>query len=262
MRTLRIVSCDPFLTEEVVSALASFGEFTLLSSFSSCSELLESELEKTDILLLDMDLPSQQSWELLEILHALPLVRRSTVFLVCRQLGEASLRYLADKMTYCFLRPVSAPHIAETVVAFADDDKREDRVDDEHCGASFPFSYTFADTLISHALTSLGMPPHLLGYHALREAIKLVLFAQNATRLSTMKDLYPAVSALCGCSTSQAEHAMRHAIDTAWMRAPLPALQNWFGYTTPAHRPTPSNSAFIHTLANGLRASLHYPDEE
>lgn len=255
MRTLRIVSCDPFLTEEVVSTVASTGMFTLLSSFSSCEELLESELEKTDILLLDMDLPHQQSWELVDIFHSLSLKKRPMLFLVCHKLGEISLRYLADKATYCFLRPVSASHIAETIVALA-----EAKTDSDYNKASF--SYAFADSLISHALITLGVPSHLLGYYALREAIKLVLLTQNATRLSTMKDIYPAVSALCGCTTSQVEHAMRHAIDTAWMRAPLATLQNWFGYTTPAHRSTPSNSAFIHTVASKVRASLQYFGEE
>lgn len=255
MRTLRIVSCDPFLTEEAVSTFTSFQKFTLLSSFYSCEKLLESELEKTDILLFDMDLPRQQSWELVDILHSLPLEKRPMLFLVCHKLGEISLRYLADKTTYCFLRPVSASHIAETIVTLV-----EVRTGFEHFNRSS--SCTFADSLISRALTALGVPPHLLGYHALREAIKLVLFTQNATRLSTMKDIYPAVSALCGCTTSQAEHAMRHAIDTAWMRAPLSTLQNWFGYTTPAHHATPSNSAFIHTVASKVRTSLQYFGEE
>lgn len=255
MRTLRIVSCDPFLTEEVVSTVASTEAFTLLSSFSSCEELLESELEKTDILLLDMDLPHQQSWELVDIFHSLSLKKRPMLFLVCHKLGEVSLRYLADKATYCFLRPVSPSRIAETIVALAE------AKTDLDCGKS-SISYTFADSLISRTLTILGVPSHLLGYHALREAIKLVLFTQNATRLSAMKDIYPAVSALCGCTTSQAEHAMRHAIDTAWMRAPLATLQSWFGYTTPAHRSTPSNSAFIYTVANRVRASLYCPGAE
>lgn len=255
MRTLRIVSCDPFLTEEVVSAFTFFEEFTLLSSFSSCEELLESELEKTDILLLDMDLPHQQSWELVDILSSLSMENRPTVFLICRKLGEVSLNYLADKTTYCFLRPVSPSHIAEIIVALA-----EVRTNFEHFNR-FSF-YASADSLISRSLVTLGVPPHLLGYHALREAIKLVLFTQDATRLSTMKDIYPAVSTICGCTTSQAEHAMRHAIDTAWMRAPLSTLQSWFGYTTPAHRSTPSNSAFIHTVASKVRTFLQHFGEE
>lgn len=253
MRTLRIVSRDPFLTEEVFSAFAIMEEFTVLSSFSSCEELLESDLEETDILLLDMDLPAQQSWELLDILYSLPLEKHPAVFLVCHKLGEASLHYLADKATYCFLHPVSATHIAETVATLAKEHRKEEGV------CSF---FAFADSLISRALTTLGVPPHLLGYHVLREAIKLVLCTQDTTRLSTMKDIYPAASALCGCTTSQAEHAMRHAIDTAWMRAPLSTLQSWFGYTTPAHRSTPSNSAFIHTVANRVRTSLQYSGEK
>ena len=49
---------------------------------------------------------------------------------------------------------------------------------------------------------------------------------------------------------------MRHAIECAWMRADINTIQTFFGYTVEAHRDTPSNSAFIHMVADRVRMRL------
>lgn len=246
MKTVRVVSGDAFALDAVVSAFVGAG-LEVLPSFSSGAELLESKLEETDAILLDMDLPLQESWELVEILGNLPLFKRPFIFALCHKLGEKSLQYVAPKVTYCFLRPVLAEHIAKTVISLLGAGK---------ISPNYAAPYAFADALVTDSLISLGVPPHLQGFHFLREAIKLILLTQNSFRLSIMGDIYPAVAALGNCTVSRAEHAMRHAIDSAWMRAPLATLQSHFGYTTPAHRSTPSNSAFLHTLATQISHAL------
>ena len=119
--------------------------------------------------------------------------------------------------------------------------------------------YDPASPTCSAELFSLGVPPHLQGYHLLREAIKLVNCAEHPSALSVMKDIYPATARLCGTSVSMAEHAMRHAIECAWMRADINTIQTFFGYTVEAHRDTPSNSAFIYMVADRVRMRLDSP---
>ena len=43
------------------------------------------------------------------------------------------------------------------------------------------------------------------------------------------------------------------------MRADINTIQTFFGYTVEAHRDTPSNSAFIHMVADRVRMRLDSP---
>lgn len=243
MKRFRMVSGDFFALDTVCAEAAREGHLQVLPSFSSGEELLESDLENTDMVLLDMDLPYNQSWELLDILCRLPLKKRPLIFTLSGKTGEAMTGYLGERAVYCFIKPCDPRHIVRTMAVLGEE-------------LASPFGYKDIHTLVTEALRTLRVPPHLQGYPLLREAIKLVLACDCASSLSVMKDIYPAAASLLGCTVSQAEHAMRHAVDSAWMRAPLSVLQSWFGYTVSAHRSTPSNSAFVYTLAARIRQAL------
>ena len=249
LKTLQIVSADQRLTEALIAASASLHQFhpvpVLTGGRAFAEELL---LTSPDAVLLDMDLPDMDALEALELLDGLPLATRPRLFLMTGPYGKMGEAYLSHRIHYCFLKPLDPESVLHTMIRLLGD-----------CPAVPPVvrpCYRLVDQLATGILFSLGVPPQLQGYHLLREAIKLVTWVENPASLSVMKDIYPAAADLCGCTVGMAEHAMRHAIESAWMRADLDTLQRFFGYTVGAHRDTPSNSAFIYMAADRVRMEL------
>ena len=249
MKTLRIVSADTETAQSLQTALIRNKQFRMLPILRDGRELLETFLEeRTDALLIDLELPGIDGLEIVEAVAALPVLRRPLLFVMAGAGTSAALERAGDEIAYCFLKPLDPRKTASQLYALTRGEVSAARPD-----------YGYVEYLVTRTLFSLGVPPHLQGYHLLREAIKLVNCAEHPSRLSVMKDIYPAAARLCGTSVSMAEHAMRHAIECAWMRADINTIQTFFGYTVEAHRDTPSNSAFIYMVADRVRMRLASP---
>ena len=55
---------------------------------------------------------------------------------------------------------------------------------------------------------------------------------------------------------SRVERAIRHAIEVAWNRGQIDAIENIFGYTIDSNKGKPTNSEFIAMIADKLRLEL------
>ena len=252
MKTLRIVSADTGTAESLHTMLVRGKQFRVLPILRDGRELLERYMEeRTDVLLIDLELPGIDGLEIVEAICSLPVLRRPQLFIMAGEGTSAVLERMGDEIAYCFLKPLDPKKAASQLYALTRAELPIGRPD-----------LGYVDYLVTRTLFSLGVPPHLQGYHLLREAIKLVNCAEHPARLSVMKDIYPATARLCGTSVSMAEHAMRHAIECAWMRADINTIQTFFGYTVEAHRDTPSNSAFIYMVADRVRMRLDSPWSE
>ena len=249
MKTLRIVSADMENAQSLQTMLIRAKQFRVLPILLDGRELLERYMEeRTDVLLIDLELPGIDGLEIVEAMCSLPLLRRPQIFVMAGEGTAVALERVRDEIAYCFLKPLDAKKAASLLYALTRGEASISRPD-----------YGYVEYLVTRTLFSLGVPPHLQGYHLLREAIKLVNCAEHPSALSIMKDIYPATARLCGTSVSMAEHAMRHAIECAWMRADINTIQTFFGYTVEAHRDTPSNSAFIYMVADRVRMRLDSP---
>ena len=95
-------------------------------------------------------------------------------------------------------------------------------------------------------LSLLGVPSHLKGYQYLKTAIDLCV--QSTEELDGVtKRLYPDIARVYRSSAQTVEHAIRHAIKTAWERGDEKAQKMLFGCSrTESRRPT--NSEFIARL--------------
>ena len=249
MKTLRIVSADMGTAESLQTMLIRGKQFHVLPVLRDGRELLERYMEeRTDVLLIDLELPGIDGLEILEAICSLPLLRRPQLFVMAGEGTSSVLERMGDEIAYCFLKPLDPRKTASQLYALTRGESPAVRPD-----------LGYVEYLVTRTLFSLGVPPHLQGYHLLREAIKLVNCVDHPSRLSVMKDIYPATARLCGTSVSMAEHAMRHAIECAWMRADINTIQTFFGYTVEAHRDTPSNSAFIYMVADRVRMRMDSP---
>ena len=52
------------------------------------------------------------------------------------------------------------------------------------------------------------------------------------------------------------ERAIRHAIEVAWNRGQIEAVESIFGYTVNSNKGKPTNSEFIAMIADKLRLDL------
>jgi two-component system response regulator (stage 0 sporulation protein A) len=99
-------------------------------------------------------------------------------------------------------------------------------------------------TTVQNTLINLGVPPSLLGFSYITDAILLV-YDHPEYKHQVTKKLYPEVAEKGNSTSGRVERAMRHAIDIAWLRGDEELLADMFGYTVSASKGKPTNSEFI-----------------
>lgn len=104
-------------------------------------------------------------------------------------------------------------------------------------------------------LREVGVPAHLKGHAYLAEAVMLAL--QHPDYLRHMMDrLYPAVARKYHTTPASVERAMRHAVETAWLRADPDILTSFFGNTVSPRKGKPVNAEFIAQISGFLRQEV------
>ncbi|MCL2407949.1 MAG: sporulation transcription factor Spo0A, partial [Defluviitaleaceae bacterium] len=69
-------------------------------------------------------------------------------------------------------------------------------------------------------------------------------------------ELYPTIAKKAGTTPSRVERAIRHAIEVAWSRGRVEAIDMIFGYTVNTNKGKPTNSEFIALIADRIRLEL------
>lgn len=108
------------------------------------------------------------------------------------------------------------------------------------------------ETKVTNILHEIGVPAHIRGYHYMREAIIMSVNDMDVLNYIT-KELYPSIAKKCNTTPSRVERAIRHAIEVAWNRGKIDAIDALFGYTINNHKGKPTNSEFIALIADRLR---------
>ena len=105
---------------------------------------------------------------------------------------------------------------------------------------------------ITNIIHEIGVPAHIKGYMYLREAITMVVNDMELLSAVT-KELYPSIAKKYNTTASRVERAIRHAIEVAWARGQVEAINKLFGYTIHNDKGKPTNSEFIAMVADKLR---------
>lgn len=108
---------------------------------------------------------------------------------------------------------------------------------------------TRLELLVSEILLQLGIPASQKGYRYLRTAI-LKSYFDSGVLESITGTLYPEIAKEHSSTAVRVERAIRHSIETAWQRASLEALGEYFGNNLQCR---PTNSAFVATVSDRLR---------
>ena len=108
---------------------------------------------------------------------------------------------------------------------------------------------------VTSILHEIGVPAHIRGYHYMRSAIMMAVEDIDVLNYIT-KELYPSIAKKCNTTPSRVERAIRHAIEVAWSRGRVDAIDSIFGYTVSNNKGKPTNSEFIALIADRLRLEL------
>ncbi len=111
------------------------------------------------------------------------------------------------------------------------------------------------EALVTNIIHEVGVPAHIKGYQYLRDGIIMVIEDINVLNQIT-KQLYPDLAKKHKTTPSRVERAIRHAIEVAWTRGQIEAVESIFGYTVNANKGKPTNSEFIAMIADKLRLEL------
>ena len=110
---------------------------------------------------------------------------------------------------------------------------------------------TTAEEKISEIFIAIGIPPHIKGYGYLREGIKMTVERPHIIN-SVTKELYPSIAKKYNTTASKVERAIRHAIEVAWNRGRIDAINAIFGSRIYLGTEKPTNSEFIALVADKL----------
>lgn len=110
------------------------------------------------------------------------------------------------------------------------------------------------EAVVSGLMRSIGIPPHMIGYQYIREAIMQSI--NNTKAFSSVTTiLYPSIAQKFNSTPQRVERAIRNAIESAWSRGHSEHLSS-FGFYVANGKSKPTNSEFIAVMADKARIAL------
>ena len=93
------------------------------------------------------------------------------------------------------------------------------------------------------ALSDLGVPTHLKGYHYIRESV--LISQTDMEALNSITKIYKT-------SIQKVERAIRNAILVSWTRGNPATIEKLFGYSDATGKVRPTNSEYIARLTDKI----------
>lgn len=209
-----------------------------------------------DVVILDIIMPSLDGIGVLERVAKLQLPKRP-IFVVLSAVGQDMFtqKALALGAEYYMVKPCDIEVLLSRIRDIYKDKiaintPRISRV--EPVVQKPPEPARDLEYEVTNLMRTVGIPPHMIGYQYLREAI---IQSMNNTKTfsSVTKVLYPEVAKKFGSTPQKVERAIRNAIETAWERGKKGPGQVMFGGAFNFSQGKPTNSEFIAMMADRLK---------
>ena len=199
-----------------------------------------------DILVMDIIMPRRDGFMTLEALNGMePSQRPRVIVLTGLARDDFIMRAIRLGASYYMVKPFDMNLLYERIVEIA-----RDQPQPVAAGVSEGPEET-VDEQITNLFLTLGIPAHIKGYQYLREAVHMVLENHDVINRIT-KELYPGIARKFDTSASKVERAMRHAIEVAWNRGRLEAVNQMYGHRVFAREDKPTNGEFIAMISDKL----------
>jgi two-component system, response regulator, stage 0 sporulation protein A len=109
------------------------------------------------------------------------------------------------------------------------------------------------EIIISRVLVDFGIPPHIIGYQYVRDALIMLMEDKNNI-FGITKNMYPEIARKYNTTPIRVERAIRHAIEISWDGCGKSTLKSYF--TDSSLRPT--NLDFLEFLYNWVCSANEY----
>ncbi len=240
-----ILESNAAFAEELKTALSARDELKVCGVTDDGAEALE--LIKNNnpaAIVLSLLLKNLDGFNVME---AVKKEGRKTEFIVMGNFSDDKIinRAIALGARYYLMKPVSAEVVADRVAEIGGEEMPTVRESVERRRAGS------LDERISGIFISIGIPPHIKGYNYLREGIKMAVADPHVINNVT-KGLYPVIGEKFNTTASKVERAIRHAIEVAWNRGRIDAVNAIFGARVYIGTEKPTNSEFIALVADKL----------
>ena len=201
-----------------------------------------------EILVMDIIMPRRDGFMTLEALNAMEApLRPRVIVLTGLARDDFIMRAIRLGASYYMVKPFDMGLLYERIVEIA----REQPASVLAASAQGDSPEESVDEQITNLFLTLGIPAHIKGYQYLREAVRMVLDNHDVINRIT-KELYPGIARRFDTSASKVERAMRHAIEVAWTRGRLEAVNQMYGYRVFTREDKPTNGEFIAMVSDKI----------
>lgn len=218
-------------------------------------ELIEEK--KPDLVILDIIMPHLDGLGVLERLNSVEVEKMPRI-IVLSAVGQDKITQKAITLgaDYYVVKPfdmdIFTKRIREMFSGNTQETVRRQSFSTQNESRTYHKEHLDLETEITSIIHEIGVPAHIKGYMYLREAITMVINDMELLSAVT-KELYPSIAKKYNTTASRVERAIRHAIEVAWGRGQVEAINKLFGYTIHTEKGKPTNSEFIAIIADNLR---------
>lgn len=203
-----------------------------------------------DVLLLDLVLPSQDGFVLIDKLKQALGASCPKIIVMSSLTHDGFIsKALAMGVSYYINKPTSVENILQRVKDVFE--LKDANAQLQNISADTRNKSRMIDERISNIFITVGIPAHIKGYQFLREAIKMAIDTPDIIN-SITKKLYPAIADKFETSASKVERAIRHAIEVAWNRGKIENINSIFGLKVYTSNEKPTNGEFIALVADKM----------
>ncbi len=240
---------EMFSIEELFRQLNEFDEISV------CSDIIValSDINKgnVDIAVFDLDLFKKNVMETLSCIKDVHTENPNVRFVLLADNDDdvmisAALRFGIDCVV---TRPYENGQLLSKAVELCASRFEEKREND-------PNRNIYVEKLVSSILSNTGILPNLKGYKYLKEAI-LSGYNDRASLERITKTLYPDIAARNMATTDRVERAMRHAINTAWVKCGGNNFYSRLGMEDLYGSRKPTNSEYIFAVIEYLDNNIY-----
>lgn len=256
METVRVVVADDNapLRDMVEAYLSAQSGVEVVGVAHDGVEALQLVQErKPDVLICDLIMPQMDGYAVLEQLLTLKLEKKPNV-IALTALGRDDFiaRAVNLGVSYYMVKPFDCMTLLQRVYETAGMNGQAEAVGRRIARDADPDGGRESlEERIANLFLTVGIPAHIKGYQFLREAVRMVL--EDPDRINRItKELYPGIAHRFGTTSSKVERAIRHAIEVAWNRGRIEALDEAFGKNVCSLDDKPTNGEFIALVADRL----------
>ena len=208
-------------------------------------EVVAAVSDGEEILVMDIIMPRRDGFMTLEALNGMDAALRPRVIVLTGLArDDFIMRAIRLGASYYMVKPFDMNLLYARIVEIAGDQPQT-------VAAAPETGRESVDEQITNLFLTLGIPAHIKGYQYLREAVHMVLENHDVINRIT-KELYPGIARKFDTSASKVERAMRHAIEVAWSRGRLEAVNQMYGHRVFAREDKPTNGEFIAMISDKL----------